>query len=116
MEPPIRIKLYGLVSVTKRGYLTQLAFVVVLLLLLLILWLSAPPAVAVDLKEAPPELSHSWVYRVGLAVRPLLNYLPWVIVVCALLAALEAFLVLRRFAREEEARRRARHSEALPKT
>jgi hypothetical protein len=114
MEPPIRIKLYGLVSVTKRGYLTQLALVVVLLVLLLILWFSVPPAV--DLKETPPELANSWKYQVGVRVRPLLLYLPWVVLLFALLFALEAFFVLRRFAREEEARRRARHSEALPKT
>jgi hypothetical protein len=114
MEPPIRIKLYGLVSMTKRGYLTQLAFVVVLLVLLLILWLSAPPAV--DLKDAPPEVVHSWVYQVGVRVRPLMDYLPWVILACALLCAVEAVFVLRRFAREEEAKRRARHPETPPRT
>jgi hypothetical protein len=114
MEPPIRIKLYGLVTMTKRGYLTQLAFVVVLLLLLLILWLSAPPPL--DLKDAPPEVTHSWVYKVGAGVRPLLNYIPWVILICAVLCALEAYLVLRRFAREEEARRQAQRPEAPSKT
>ncbi len=96
MEPPIRIKLYGLVSVTKRGYVAQLVIVVVLLAVLLGVWLRLPPAA--ERQELPPDVGR---------LMALLSYLPWVVVGIAVLVALEAFFVLRRFAREEAKRRAA---------
>jgi hypothetical protein len=93
MEPPIRIKLYGLVSVTKRGYLVQLAVVVVLLAVLLGIW--ALPS-AGDVRDLPPEYGRLLTF---------LHYLPWVVLACTVLVAVEAFVVLRRFAREEALRR-----------
>ena len=93
MEPPIRIKLYGLVTVTKRGYLIQLAVVVVLLAVLLGIWLRVRAA---DLRDLPPSAERLF---------QLLNALPWVVLACAVLVAVEAYVVLRRFARAEAERR-----------
>jgi hypothetical protein len=95
MEPPIRIKLYGLATVTKRGYLVQLAVVVVLLVVLLGIWAKLPSPNS-DLRNLPPEY---------VRLVTLLSYLPWVVLAIAVLVGLEAFFVLRRFAREEAQRR-----------
>jgi hypothetical protein len=94
MEPPIRIKLYGLVSVTRCGYLVQLVLVVFLLAVLIGVWLRLPRTP--DLRDPPPEF---------VRLLTLLSYLPWVVLVIAVLVAVEAFVVLRRFAREEAKRR-----------
>jgi hypothetical protein len=94
MEPPIRIKLYGLVSVTRRGYLVQLVAVVFLLAVLLGVWMNLPRTS--DLRNPPPEF---------VRLVTLLSYLPWVVLAIAVLVAVEAFVVLRRFAREEAKRR-----------
>jgi hypothetical protein len=107
MEPPIRIKLYGLVSVTKRSYLVQLAVVIVLLAVLLGVWMRLPSGA--ELRDLPPEY---------VRLLTALSYLPWVVLACALLVAAEAFVVLRRFAREEALRRApaAPHPEPPPRT
>jgi hypothetical protein len=94
MEPPIRIKLYGLMSVTRRGYLVQLGAMVVLLVVLLVIWWWLPPAAGAS--NLPLE-----VQRLLTA----LNALPWVVLGIAVLVTLEAYFVLRRFAREEALRR-----------
>jgi hypothetical protein len=97
MAPPVQLKLYGLVRVTRRGYLLQLAFAAVLLAGMLVLWFRLPPEDAgADLAASSPALR---------ALLYLLYHLPWVVLVLGLLFALEAFIVLRRFARAEAARR-----------
>jgi hypothetical protein len=94
MAPPVQLKLYGLVRVTRRGYLLQLLLAAVLLVGLLVLWFRLPPEDAgADLAAASPALA--FLLR-------LLYHLPWVVLVLGLLFALEAFLVLRRFARVEK--------------
>jgi hypothetical protein len=103
MDPPIRIKLYGLFSVTRRGYITQLVLAGILLAALLGMWLylreRINPAVA-------PEVAR---------IRDVFDYVPWIALGIAVLYAIEAILVLRRFAREE-ARRRAQPPQPPPKT
>jgi hypothetical protein len=104
MEPPTRIKLYGLISVTRRGYITQLVLAGILLAALLGMWLylraKISPAVS-------PEVAR---------IREVFDYIPWVALGIAVLYAIEAVIVLRRFAREEAARRRAQPPQTPPKT
>jgi hypothetical protein len=103
MDPPTRIKLYGLISVTRRGYITQLVLAGIMLAALIGMWLylreKINPAVA-------PEVAR---------IREVFDYIPWVALGIAVLYAIEATIVLRRFAREE-ARRRAQPPQMPPKT
>ena len=103
MDPPIRIKLYGLISVTRRGYITQLVLAGIMLAALIGMWLylreKINPAVS-------PEVAR---------IREVFDYIPWVALGIAVLYAIEATIVLRRFAREE-ARRRAQPPQTPPKT
>jgi hypothetical protein len=92
---PIRIKLYGLFTMTRRGYLTQLviaAFLLVALAVLPSFLPLAPPGRGI---EVPDRL---------LLVLSVLKNLPWIALGLAVLFGIEAFFVLRRF-RREEARR-----------
>lgn len=89
---PARVKLYGLVSVTRRAYRIQLAAAAVLLLGLLTLWLCLPvlrPAVG---RDTTPAARAAWA---------LLDYLPWVVLTLAGLFIIEAIIVFRRFAQVE---------------
>jgi hypothetical protein len=93
--PPVRLKLYGLLAVTRRGYLLQLAVAATLLAGLLAVWLrmpGEPPG-----RGAPPD-SPLLTF-----VRNLLDHLPWIVLGLGLLVALEAVIVLRRFAQLEAA-------------
>ena len=49
-------------------------------------------------------------------VRELFDYIPWIALGIAVLYAIEAVIVLRRFAHEEEARRLAQPPQTPPKT
>ena len=103
MEPPIRIKLYGLVSVTKRSYITQLVLAGVLLAGLIGMWLYLRARINPAISPAVAQ------------VREVFDYIPWVALAIAVLYVIEATIVLRRFA-HEEARRRAQPPQAPPKT
>ncbi len=98
MQPPTRIKLYGLFTITKRGYIAQLVVMAVLMVLLLIAWGRIPPAD--EARRLPQDYQRIIAY---------LRWIPWVVLAFALLIATEAFFVFRRFAREE-AKRRAESS------
>lgn len=91
---PVRIRLYGLVSVTKRGYLIQLVVAAVVLAGLLLLRILAPPLP--DAAGTPSGLE----FLAGF-----LRNLHWIVLALAALFALEAYIVLRRFGREEAKRR-----------
>ena len=85
-----RIKLYGLVRVTRRAYLLQLAAAAMLLTGLLALSLCLPQI------QLPPGRDQPLATRLVLA---LLQNLPWVVLALAGLVALEATIVLSRFHR-----------------
>jgi hypothetical protein len=102
MEPPIRIKLYGLVSVTKRGYVYQLVFAGIMLVALLVMWFYFR-------QKLNPEISPSIAQ-----LRGVLDYLPWAVLAIALLYVLEATIVFRRFAAEEAKRRTAPQPQPSP--
>jgi hypothetical protein len=102
---PVRVKLYGLMSVTRRGYLTQLAVAIVLALITLGFWWFRWRVVRGELKETPaPTLE--WVIAIG-------DALPWIVGGLLVLLALEAWIVLRRFARKE-AQRQAQRKTLAP--
>jgi hypothetical protein len=94
MEPPIRIKLYGLFSVTRRGYIAQLVIAGVLLVGWVGMWLY--------LRRATNPADDPAVAR----IRQVFDWIPWLALAVAILYVIEAYFVFRRFAREQ-ARRRA---------
>ncbi len=91
----MRIRVYGLISLTRRGYLTLLVLELILLAALaalVIYWLRMPhpPAATSAERDLPHQLAQRWQ-----------GFLPWVFVAALFLAAIEAFVILRRFARAE---------------
>ena len=99
MSKPIRIKLYGFLWLTKRGYILLMTVGVALLVGLLIAWLVIPFPAELP-REAPPN-SQMW-FGVGKMVWKLL---PWIALAGAVLEGIESYLVLRRFAQEEKVQR-----------
>jgi len=98
MQPPVRIKLYGLISLTKRTYLICLAIGGGGLLVLLFVWFVTitPETPLEKIGRAP---FHPWyLWR---------SYGPWVIAAGLLLGAAEAYVVLRRFRRAESEQQQA---------
>jgi hypothetical protein len=93
---PVRVKLYGLMPVTKRGYLFQLTLAACLLGGLLYVWTYLPPRPADQKGVLPPR--SVWIWAV-------LDKLPWLVAAVAALYGIEAVIVFRRFARKEAAQR-----------
>ena len=96
---PVRVKVYGLVPLTRRRYLIQAAFGLVCLAGLLVLWWLYWP-------ELNDRLSK--VTRTALAevVYLTLANTPWILLGVLALKLVEMAFVLRRFAcKEAEARR-----------
>jgi hypothetical protein len=92
---PVRVKVYGLVSMTRRGYLTQLAVAGLLVVVWLAFrWLYWPGVRPDPAKVREQRLRYMIV---------LLDNIPWIVVVVAALLLLEAWLVLRRFRQKEAA-------------
>lgn len=90
---PVRIKLYGLLSMTRRGYLAQLITGIVLLVSLFLAWYAFWPY-----RRLEPRAG-----GMGVTIW-LMHHLPWLLLILGLLFAVEAVIVLRRF-RRAEARR-----------
>ena len=106
MQPPVRIKLYGLFSLTKRGYLIWCAIGAVGLLGLLIWWaVSTGPPTPLEQSGQYP-LAPWFLWR---------NWGPWLIAAGLLLGGLEVILVLRRFRRAEAEQSRATAPDSTPK-
>ena len=94
MNDPVRIRYYG-IRLTRRRYLT-LQGLLLGLLLMVFLWIGF-------FAEIPPPEK-----RVTPFIRLLswwLENLVWIVLIVLALNAVEAFFVLRRFAREEAAQR-----------
>jgi hypothetical protein len=85
-RPDVRVPLYGLMKVTRRGYFILLGIEVVLLI---------ASAVLVFLVFRRPELPR------GGTMSRMIDLLPAVVLIAAVWLALEAIIVLRRFRREE---------------
>lgn len=93
---PVRVRLYGIVSLTRRRYLAQLAVAVLLAAGLMALWYFRWPTVRRALVAAQTPLMDRAVAFWDLA--------PWVIGALAVLQVAEAFFVLRAFRRKEAER------------
>lgn len=94
---PVRIKLYGLIRVTRRAYLFQLGLTALLLAVLFVTWYLLLVNVRLEPADRLPR-AVQFVFVV-------LNLLPYVVPILAGLFAIEAVLVLRQFARAEAARK-----------
>lgn len=92
---PVRIKVYGLLSITRKTY-ERIILVTVALV--------AALGVARFLFPSPEQIGE----ELGPAIIwfRMWEYLPWILLGASALAGLEAYLVLRRFS-QEEARQRA---------
>jgi hypothetical protein len=106
---PVRIKLYGLVPMTRKRYLCQQAVAVGLTFVLLFVWYWMPspdaflppppgpskgmgPRLAEPVEELPPGLARFfWI----------IERLPWLVGLLWILIAVETAIVLRMFARKE---------------
>ena len=93
---PVRVRVYGLLSLTKRRYLMQAALGVVAAVLLLAAWYFAWPPLALRLKR--PELPPSEFRTVLVAV---MDNVPWIVLAALAYKAAEVWVVLRLFARKE---------------
>jgi hypothetical protein len=107
MQPsPVRVKIYGVISITKRAYLFMVGLGTAGLLALLLVWvLTITPATAVE-KTGQYPFNPWYLWR---------RLAPWVIAVGLLLGWLEAYLVLKRFRRAEAERQQAAAPEDTPK-
>lgn len=95
MDPePVKVKVYGIFSVTKQKYIYQLIMTVLLAGCLLYAWQAMRPQLAPG--KAPKEFAPVmwWIDRVPYAVMVILG-----------LVCVEAILVFRAFARKEAAQR-----------
>ncbi|MCS6851543.1 MAG: hypothetical protein NZ700_10305 [Gemmataceae bacterium] len=83
---PVRVKVYGLVPITRRTYVTiqSLLFGVVTLLLAIVLMMPRP---------APGPENDFW--------NRMFDFLPWVIGAALVLEAIETLVVLRQFRKKE---------------
>ena len=90
-KPPVSVRLYGFVPMTRRRYVFQLVVAgVVAAAMLLVWWLRWPEAR--QLLVGSPE--NRWLVRLGDAAM-------WVVVGAVALQALEAFFVFRALAKKE---------------
>ena len=99
--PPVRIKYYGLIPMTKRAYLIALTASGLMALFIV---------VTGGMLGALPPLDTMWSsehHRRGTDVLALLhNYLYWIIVVCLAAQAFDIWITLRVFAKKEAAQRK----------
>lgn len=92
---PVRVKVYGLFSVTKEKYILQLVLTVLFAGLLVYIAQSAP---RMDQRQAPPEYAALVWY---------LDRAPYVAAAILGLVTVEAYFVFRAFARKEAEQRAA---------
>lgn len=90
---PVRIKIYGLVYMTRQGYLILLIISLVFAIGLLAVRLWGP------LPLEPAEQRDLTIY--DKLAYGLLDNLHWIVVGAVVLGVVEAIVVLRRFSREE---------------
>ena len=88
---PVRVKLYGLIPMTRRRYLTQLVVALGLSAALLVAWWLYWPAVRASLQASRSDLLDRVIGFWDIA--------PFVIAGIVALQAVEAWVVLRKFRR-----------------
>jgi hypothetical protein len=103
--PPIKIKLYGLVSMTRQGYIFQAVLVVALMGVLMGIWFVQPTA---------PEFKKAYKDKPIPFLVIAIRYIPALVLVSGVAQSIEAYFVLRRFAREEALQQARQASERSP--
>jgi hypothetical protein len=94
---PIRVKVYGLFSQTRRRYILQSIFGLGYGVALLILWWKLWPGLRETLTRRPDvQLPTHMIVTVAV-----LNEVPWILLIVAVIKAFEMWIVLRRFAQKE---------------
>ena len=109
---PVRVRLYGMFSRTKRQYVSQQIVAVLMLIPLAGIWIYWRLQIA-------PELAGRTFPRHIAMMLSLFDMIPWLVVPLALAIGLETFLVMRIFARKEAAQRAAEATgnvSAVPET
>jgi hypothetical protein len=104
--PPVRVKVYGLISLTRRAYLICVAVGGVGLLALLVLWALTAGTPTPAEKAGKFPLTPFYIWR---------NYAPWMLAAAALLEGIEVTIVLKRFRRAEAEQQKAAGAGATPK-
>jgi hypothetical protein len=98
---PVRVKIYGLFSFTRRGYLREAIVEGLLLVAVVSVWVLGWEDCRKTLLLLEPQTP--WTTR----TIALFDVLPWILLGAVLAKALEMTLVLRAFARKEQAARLA---------
>jgi Na+/H+ antiporter NhaC len=93
-KPPVRVKVYGLVSLTRRAYLRFQAVGLTLGLILLIVGISYSHPALPEGHKSPPA---------ALFFARFLEVLPWLCVGILAAMGVETFVVLKRFKEKEKA-------------
>jgi hypothetical protein len=95
---PVRVKMYGLFSLTKRRYLTQAVVGVVVVVLALVGWWFASPFIRGPLArpDLPPSVAATAVTYVAVW-----DSVPWILLAALAFKAVEVAVVLRIFGRKE---------------
>ncbi len=98
---PVRVKIYGLFSFTRRGYLREAVLEGLLLVAVVSGWVLGWPDYRkmLLLRESPAPLTSKTI--------ALFDSIPWILAAAVLAKFLEMMFVLRAFARKEEAARLA---------
>ena len=93
---PVRVKVYGLFSLTRRRYLIQAIAGVATAMVVLIAWYFAWPPMHERLTrpELPPSAFRTFLVAV-------LNNVPWILMAALAYKMAEVYFVLRIFARKE---------------
>jgi hypothetical protein len=89
---PVRVKVYGLFSLTKRRYLSQAVAGVVFAVVLLAAWWFGWPPLRDRLTRAEVPASAFRDFLVAV-----LNNVPWIVLAVLVYKAIEMFFVLRAF-------------------
>ena len=96
--PPIRVKVYGLLPLTKRAYLVVQGIGLAVVVAAIVVGVCLPRPVPPPGEELPPFVATQVA---------LLDFLPWLAVLFLIAGMVETCLVLGRFARKEAAQRAA---------
>jgi hypothetical protein len=106
---PVRVKVYGLFSRTRRRYLRESIFGLIVCAALWIAWIPFWPLFKerIDtIQKAGIELGKGDLPVAMKVMVAVLEAAPWILLATALFKCLEMFLVLRCFARKEAERSR----------
>jgi hypothetical protein len=100
---PVRVKVYGLISLTRRVYLTLQVIGLLVAVAAFSLGLALPRPVLPRGERVPPF---------AVATLALIDLLPWLALLFVAIGALETWIVLRKFAHKEAEQATAQSAEA----